>query len=761
MKNILRQTGMLASLASFLIVSNSHAAANASFEDTHFSGSGVCVDCHDGLTDTQGNDISIIKNWSTSMMANSTRDPYWRAKVASELHRNPGLSDEINDKCSRCHAPMANDSAKKDGAPLEILGSGFLNPINTYYDHALDGVSCTVCHQIADDGNLGTLDGVSGKYTILQYANAVDRPAFGQYLDPATRQMQNNVQFTPQHGAHTSTSEMCATCHDLKTPFVDAAGELASTTPESEFPEQMVYSEWKNSAYQTGGSEERSCQSCHMPKVSGDVKISTRPQNLAARPGFSRHTFLGANTTMLDILDNNRDALEVTATGFDQTILDTRALLQSAATIDVLSREMIGNQLKVVLKITNHTGHKLPSSYPSRRAYIHFLVQDDNGSIVFESGKLNANGSIAGVGEDIDASTYEPHYDQITAEDQVQVYGPIMQNTDGNVTHTLLRAAAYKKDNRLTPAGFDKGSVPSDVAVVGAASTDTNFNLGTDTITYLINVGNKRGFTINASLNYQTLSYGHLQDLFKDSASVAEVADFETMFDNANIREENLTSTADTLPFVCDMTLTLLKNQWNQIAIPCQLPAASNSVNAVLGDDITGIYGQDWAVFEYNPASNAYLQLSEGDSLQQGKGYWIVQLSSDSVVVDLPTESTLPALTTSTQCSSSSGCFEVAVAALDSATTWNMLGSPYVGDTSIDIFRLKTASGVCADSDACTLTEAAAEALFHDQVWHYDPAIEDYVLIEGAAAMNPWAGFWAASLSNATGVTPVLLLPVD
>jgi len=521
------------------------AAANASFEDSHFTGSGQCSTCHDGLSDNQGKDISIIKNWSTSMMANSSRDPYWRAKVASELHRNPNLSDEINDKCSRCHTPMANDAAKKDNQPLKILGDGFLNPSNRYYNHALDGVSCTVCHQISDDGNLGTLKGTSGKYTIVEYMNAVDRPAFGQYSNPFTRPMQNNVSFTPKHGSHTSTSEMCATCHDLKTPFVDASGKLASTTPESEFPEQMVYSEWNNSDYKTGGTKEKTCQGCHMPKVAGNVIIATRPSTLSARPNFSEHTFLGANTTMMDILDSNRVALGVTANGFADSIAATRTLLKSAASLEILSTEYLDDKLKVILKISNHTGHKLPSSYPSRRAYLHFLVKDKQGKIVFESGKLNENGSILHVAGDTDSTTYEPHYELITSEDQVQVYSPIMENTDGAVTHTLLRAAKYKKDNRLLPAGFDKKTAPNDVAVKGAALNDDNFNLGSDTITYLIEVGIQRDLLIEAALNYQTLSYGHLQDLFKEAALLSEVAAFESMFKNANIRVETLATTTE------------------------------------------------------------------------------------------------------------------------------------------------------------------------------------------------------------------------
>lgn len=522
-------------------------AADASFESTHFSGSGNCSQCHDGLSDNNGKDISIIKNWSTSMMANATRDPYWRAKVASELHRNPSVSDEINDKCSRCHAPMANEAMKKEGVEVSIFGDGFLNANNRYHDAAIDGVSCTACHQIADDGNLGELEGFSGNYTILAYGSRDDRPAYGQYTNPLAGPMKNSANFTPQHGSHTGTSEMCATCHNVKTPFVDATGKIVSSTLESEFPEQMPYSEWDHSDFRVGGSKEKSCQACHMPKVEGRVKIATRPMRLSARPDFSEHSFFGANTTMMDILNTNRSELDISATGFEQSIVDTRKLLESSATLEIVSKQIIGNQLKVTLKVNNTAGHKLPTSYPSRRAFIHFLVRDDQGTTLFESGKLNSNGSIVGVDSDTNSNRYEPHYDQITQADQVQVYEPIMQNTDGDVTHTLLRASAYLKDNRLLPAGFDKATAPNDIAVKGGALNDANFTQGSDTITYLIDIEQQSRFTIEAELNYQTIAYGHIQDMFKDAETVPQVATFKRYFEKANIRSETLASVTTSL----------------------------------------------------------------------------------------------------------------------------------------------------------------------------------------------------------------------
>lgn len=61
------------------------------------------------------------------MRANSTRDPFWKAKVRSEIARNPHLQSVINDKCSKCHAPMANYEAKQDGTlATQTLFGGIL-----------------------------------------------------------------------------------------------------------------------------------------------------------------------------------------------------------------------------------------------------------------------------------------------------------------------------------------------------------------------------------------------------------------------------------------------------------------------------------------------------------------------------------------------------------------------------------------------------------------------------------------------------------
>jgi hypothetical protein len=513
-------------------------AGDPAFITSHFSGSQNCAMCHNGIVDNQSKDVSIVTDWSSTMMANSSRDPFWRAKVRSEMSRHPELQTVINDKCSKCHAPMANAQAKKDGssASQTIFDGGILDVGHAKHDAAMDGVSCTLCHQIPATPALGTLATMSGNYAIND-----SKTIYGPYGGPGdtalfTMPMIMHTGYTPTYGAQIKESKLCASCHNLKTPYVDQNGTILSTTPESEFPEQTPYMEWEQSSY----VGQKSCQGCHMSRTDG-VKISTMGMS-GLRNNFAIHDLVGANKLMLDILGNNKNQLGVLSNNFAETLSKTDAMLKSAATLTVAEQRSTPNALDFTLRINSTTGHKLPTSYPSRRAVVHVSVTDAQNQIVWESGKVRADGSIVGVDADENGASFEPHYDQISAEDQVQVYEAIMGNDQGEVTYTLLRGKEYLKDNRILPPGFNKASAPADVRVAGAAASDSNFIGGSDQISYQIGglpVGN---YTVKAELVYQTLSHAYAEDLFSDTAT-PEVVDFKTMFDASSQKSSVIAST--------------------------------------------------------------------------------------------------------------------------------------------------------------------------------------------------------------------------
>ncbi|UPT78553.1 hypothetical protein MN086_05235 [Sulfurovum sp. XGS-02] len=510
-----------------------------SFTTTHFSGSQNCAQCHDGITDGDGKDVSIAKAWQGTMMANAATDPFWKAKVATEVKEHPEFKGIIEGKCSRCHTPMANVEATYNGDTVLLSGDGFLNHDNVYYDAAMQGVSCTLCHQIENTPQLGTPEGFTGGFVIDTNNTGTDRNIYGPYTNPRTQPMINNVQFTPEYSSHINESKLCASCHSLETPVIATDGTITNET----FPEQAAYTEWEYSDF--NGTQ--SCQDCHMPKAAGSVVISTRPDNgtLPARSPFFQHKFLGANTYMLEILKNNRVKLGVLAdeARFNESITDTREFLKAAADVNIRQLSFENGLLNFDVNITNHSGHKFPTGFPSRRAWLHVIVKNSADQIVFESGAINSNGQISGVVYDTASNTYEPHYDKITDPSQVQVYETILEDTDDKMTYILLHALHYLKDNRILPKGLDKNDVnlPETINPHGNAENDSNFIGGSDTVTYEIANLPADDYTITATLHYQTLSYGFAQDLYKN-AELREVALMKLLDDNAVNRYETIST---------------------------------------------------------------------------------------------------------------------------------------------------------------------------------------------------------------------------
>ena len=466
-----------------------------------FQTSDRCVACHNGMKTQAGEDFSIGIDWRASIMANTGRDPYWQGSVRRETIDHPTASAEIQDECSHCHMPMSYYEAHLQGKKSEVF-SHLPFDMNKKADaEAADSVSCSICHQISGK-NLGSRESFVGNFI-------VDPPEQGRHaehgpysIDTGHQQVMRSSTggFVPGQGMQIRDSALCGTCHQLYTVALDKQGNRTG-----ELPEQMPYLEWLHSDY----VNKASCQSCHMPEVQGETQVTSlfgQP-----RPGARHHTFLGGNFFMLRMLSNYRQDLNVTAlpqelnASADRTV----SFLQSqSARVSIGNVAMDQSMVHIDVLVENLTGHKLPTAYPSRRAWVHFMIRNRDGRIVFESGALNPDGSIQGNDNDADPLRYEPHYREITSSDQVEIYESILRDPENHVTTGLISAVGYLKDNRILPSGFDKATAGRDIQVVGDAAEDPNFSDKGSLVRYSASVDPSTGpFHIEAELWYEPIGF--------------------------------------------------------------------------------------------------------------------------------------------------------------------------------------------------------------------------------------------------------------
>lgn len=504
-----------------------------------FSASGKCAGCHGhdpagvAFVTSWGEDVNIADDWAGTMMANSAKDPLWRAKVSHEILVNPGLQQTIENTCTRCHAPTGRFSAEYyNQLPYSIATM-------EQDSMAMDGVNCSACHQQKD-----TLQGrnFSGD---LHYTKKI---FYGPYTNPFAGPMHAFNGFTPEYSAHITKATLCGSCHSLIVHTHDLSGNPTG----QDFVEQATYHEWLNSSYAdtTTSGADRTCQSCHVPRINDPVDIATNYPFLASRSPFGKHHLVGGNAFMLKLIRNNMNAVGATCDSmrYDTTIArTTRQLRDSTLSLVLTENTRTSDSVFYDLQLNNKCGHKFPSGYPSRIAWVEFTVIDDNGDTLFKSGLLDGNGDL--IGRD---ATYEPHFDYIyDGEQQVQVYEMVQGDVNQNVTTVLERADTALKDNRLAPLGFKSTHFAYDTCrVAGGALNDPDFNrngategTGSDIVHYHVNLNGYSGaLHTTARVWYQSVPRRFLDEMFQHNST--EITAFQNMF-NASDRSPNLVGYAN------------------------------------------------------------------------------------------------------------------------------------------------------------------------------------------------------------------------
>jgi cytochrome c553 len=501
-------------------------------ETEQFASSTFCAQCHlrgDGgstaMSNAAGDDVSPLKMWRGSMMALAARDPFYLAVFEKEIEANPDEKETIEAICTRCHAPAGVIASERDEPKIsfhELTGGTSTNAAI-----GREGITCSFCHQIRDS-DLGRDSSFSGGFSV-----DFSRKMYGPHANPDTDPMEMFIRYTPVYSEHIQTSALCATCHTVIVPGVDG----------QEVVEQAPYLEWLNSSYnlEEGAALGTSCQGCHMPRTNEDgtpiaTAIAKFPEGLNPRGRYSQHTLIGGNSFMLRLMATYSDW--VGSNIADEELLANAELseehLRKAASLEVVDATVQGDEAVVSVRIDNLAGHKLPTGYPTRRAWLHVTARDLAGTIVFESGGYDADGRIT-TRANSDAVA-EAHANEIT-EGQVQIYEQVLVDADGLPTLQALNVSAVLKDNRILPKGWsDTHEQIARIRPIGVEGDD-NFGAGADTVRYRFSAGGNSQLEVEVELLYQSVPPAAIDATaaFRTAASERFV-DMATQIDNRPIR---------------------------------------------------------------------------------------------------------------------------------------------------------------------------------------------------------------------------------
>jgi len=405
-----------------------------------------CATCH-GNYDTA---VEPWHNWRGSMMGQAARDPLFLACLAIAEQDAPS----VGDVCIRCHSPGGWQEGRSDDT-----SGGLLTAKDRH------GVQCDFCHRAVDHNYVAGVSPLQDLEVLddidplpLQYGNGqfVNDPAplrRGPYADALAA---HDFVESPFH----RSADICGICHDVSNPVFNQVvlGDYAPNAFDEQhpdmdlrnmFPIERTYSEWSESEYATTGVYApqfagdkpdgivSTCQDCHMRDVTGQ---GCDDPAAPVRGDLGLHDLMGGNTFIPAILPTFFPD-EVDVAQLDAAAARAESMLVRAATLEVTPEEF-----GVTVRVTNETGHKLPSGYPEgRRIWLNLQAFDEAEQLVFESGAYNFD-----TGElviDDQAKVYEIHPGLSEALADGLGLPP------GKSFHFVLNDTIYS-DNRIPPRGF-------------------------------------------------------------------------------------------------------------------------------------------------------------------------------------------------------------------------------------------------------------------------------------------------------------------
>jgi hypothetical protein len=251
-------------------------------------------------------------------------------------------------------------------------------------------------------------------------------------------------------------------------------------------------------APQFGGNKEfvSTCQDCHMRDVTG---VAANKNGTIVRTDLPLHDMTGGNTFVPGLIDAVYPG-ETNAAALAAGVLRARNMLQLAATLEVSEPAPVAGGLGITVRVTNETGHKLPSGYPEgRRIWLNVKAFDNAGILVYESGGYDLATGVLTHDEDVKIYEVKPGISSEVAQ--------VVGLPEGPSFHFVLNNEVFS-DNRIPPRGFTNAAFEAiQSPPVGYSYADGQH---WDETGYLLPAGSER---IEVTLYYQTTSKEYVEFL--------------------------------------------------------------------------------------------------------------------------------------------------------------------------------------------------------------------------------------------------------
>lgn len=401
----------------------------------------ACEVCHGNYDPA----VEPYSNWQGSMMAQASLDPIFLANMEIANQDAP----DSGDLCLRCHFPRG----WLQGRSVPTDGSAMLPA-----DEA--GVSCDFCHRLVDPIYEVDVSPIEDFDILAALSLPATEFGNGMYtIDPTGKRRGPFEDATSGHAILVSPfhreAALCGTCHDVSNPAFEKDGNggyapNAMDAPATDFsantllPVERTYSEWLHSTFNTpegvyapefGGNKAMvsTCQDCHMKDVTGQGCNMDPP----VRNDLPLHDMTGGSAWL------SEQMYDMHPTKVNQAAMlagaeRARYMLQNAADLEASQSDE-----ELYVKVTNRTGHKLPTGYPEgRRIWINVKFYDPSMNLIAESGAYDPDTGILAHDEDAKIYEVEPALDEA-----------LFPGQGGPSFHFVLNSTVAK-DNRIPPQGF-------------------------------------------------------------------------------------------------------------------------------------------------------------------------------------------------------------------------------------------------------------------------------------------------------------------